>query len=113
MVNPASIGKRRSIVQIQSKSTIPDAFGQPQEIWTTVCTLQGKIRAASQREVYQAGALTSQVTHVIEAWWLAIAIAAGMRAVSGTHIYKIQAVVNIEERNKELRILCLELNGAE
>jgi SPP1 family predicted phage head-tail adaptor len=113
MRNTEYIGCRRNILAIQSQSTTQDQYGQPLQTWTTICTLQGKIRVATQREVFQANQLTSQVTHVIEAWWVGIGIMPGMRAVYGPHIYRIQAVNNLEERNMELRILCLELNATE
>lgn len=112
-IAPESIGCRRSVIAIQSQTSTQDAYGQPLQTWTTICTLQGKIRVATQREVFQSNQLTSQVTHVIEAWWLSVGIAPGMRAVYGSHVYRIQAVNNLEERNMELRILCLELNATE
>jgi len=109
-LNPSDL---RHSVQIQSQSTDSDALGQPLQTWTTILTAQASIEAVKQNELYQAGQLTSQVTHTITLRWPPVSISAGMRAVYGAHVYKIQAVNNIEERNVVLKLLVLELNGAE
>lgn len=110
MTNPQA-GRRWSVLQIQSRSHTQDNFGQPVDTWAPVCTIQGRVRAPTAVEKFSAGQLTSQVTHAIDAWWTAAGVAAGMRAVYGTRIFSIQSVVNVEEKNKEIVIMCLELNG--
>jgi SPP1 family predicted phage head-tail adaptor len=107
------LGRRRSVnIRIQSKTSDRDSFGQPLNNWTDVCALQCRVRAARQNETFQSGQLTSQITHVIEAWWTAVSITGGMRAVFGSRVFLIQAVQNVEERNREILILCLELNAS-
>ena len=106
-------GKLRHRVQIQQQSATPDAYGQPQLTWTTILTTWSQIQVVTQRELYQSGALTSQVTHTITMRWPSVSISAGMRVVFGSHIYQIQAPNNIEERNVILKLMCLEPNGAE
>ena len=109
-LNPSDL---RHTVQIQSQSTDTDSFGQPLQTWTTILTARVSIEAIKQAELYQAGQLTSQVTHLITLRWPAVNITAGMRALYGSHIYKIQAVINVEERNIVLKLLVLEINGTE
>jgi head-tail adaptor len=110
-VTNTQLGRRRSVnIQIQSQTSTPDSFNQPLLAWAPVCVLQGRIRSVQQSETFQSGQLSSQITHVIEAWWTAISIAAGMRAVFGSRTFLIQSVENVEQRNREILMLCLELN---
>jgi SPP1 family predicted phage head-tail adaptor len=105
-INP---GELRHRVQIQQESTLPDSFGQPQSTWTTVLTTWARIRAASQREQFQANALVAQITHTITMrYQSAVAIAPGMRILFGSRIFTIQVPVNVEERNVLIDVMCLE-----
>lgn len=115
---PIDPGELRSKVTILAPPASPDSFGQVSQsngAWTNVGTFWARIRVAGARELYQAGAMTSQVTHVIEMRWpgSSVSIAAGMRATSGGHTYLIQAPENVDERNILLELLVLELNGVE
>lgn len=98
-------------VQIQSQASTADSFGQPQQTWTTIRTACAAIATPSAREVFQAGQLTSQVTHMLTMRWSPTAIAPGMRAVFGSRTFKVQAVINVDERNIVTRLLCLELGA--
>lgn len=109
-LNPSEL---RHSIQIQSQSTEKDKFGQPLQNWTTVLTTRASIEAIEKVERYQARQFTSQVTHVITLRWPNVSITAGMRVVFGSHIYTIQALDNVEERNVILNLLALEINGAE
>ncbi len=111
-INPADL---RHQIAIQSLTSTPDAFGQPQQTWSTILTANGRVTTATkQLELLQAGALSSQVTHVVTLRYpAAVEIQAGMRVVYGTHYYKIQAVDNFDDRNVLLNLLCLEINGKE
>jgi len=104
-------GELRSLIQIQSQSSTPDDFGQSLETWTTVLTAWASIKAVTLSEAFQPNQFTSQVTHIIKMRWTAVPISGGMRAVYGTHIYKIQAPENVDERNLVLKLRALEING--
>ena len=113
--NPYAIapGKLRSLVQIQLQTTTPDEFGQPQATWSTIVTTWADIHAITLQEKFQANQFTAEVTHIISLRWTAVAIAAGMRVLYGSHIYTIQAPANVDERNLLLRLQVLEINGTE
>ena len=110
-VNPAEL---RHSIQVQSQSSTPDSFGQPQQTWTTILTTWARIEALTERELDQADQLTSQVTHTITMRYPSgVSITPGMRAVFGSHIYKIQTANNVDERNVVLKLMCLALNDSE
>lgn len=108
-INP---GLLRHSVRIQSQTSTPDAFGQPQATWTDVRVTFGGINLVSMREVVGGNQLASQVTDI---WTVRhrtdIAIQPGMRILFGARVFKIQAVNNVDERNVLDHLLCLELNA--
>lgn len=107
-------GELRHQIQIQSASTTPDSVGQLQKTWSTVRTPWASIEAITGRELYQAGELTSQVTHVIKMRYPSgVNVVAGMRVLFAGHAYLIQAPINVGQQNVVLKLYVLELNGTE
>jgi SPP1 family predicted phage head-tail adaptor len=104
-------GAMRHEIQIQQQTTTPDSFGQPQPTWTTVLTAMAAFATLSEREVYQLQ-FTAQVTHRITVRWpgTSIGIAGGMRVLFGTRVFLIQTPDNVQERNRVLHLMCLEIN---
>jgi SPP1 family predicted phage head-tail adaptor len=106
-------GELRTKVQLQQPVSAQSATGMPQTDWTTVATVWAGFATAGTREVFQAGQLTSQVSHVVKIRWIATPLQAGYRVLYGTRVLKIQAIVNVLERNRVLLLHCLELNGVQ
>lgn len=107
-------GAMRSQVEIQQQAPTPDSAGQPQAAWTTMWTTPAAISTLSMREVYQTAQFAAQVTHRITVRWPgnSIAIVGGQRVAFGSRIFQVQTVENVQERNRVLHLLCLEINGA-
>ena len=105
-------GSLRHSIAVQSLSTKPDSFGQPQRTWTTILVARASIEAVLAREMYQSAQFTGQITHTVTLRWpgAAVSIAPGMQVVYGAHTYKIQTVENVLERNRVLKLMCLSLN---
>lgn len=104
-------GAMRHEIQIQQQTSAQDSFGQPQQSWTTVLTTLAAIATLSQREVYQLQFL-AQVSHRITIRWpgSSIGIAGGMRILFGSRVFQIQTPDNVQERNRVLHMMCLEIN---
>ena len=113
LVVPA--GSLRHTILIQSPSTSHDSFGQTVLTWTTVVTTRAAIKTVSAKELYQTGQLSSQVTHTITVRWpgILVQVAPGMQVVYGPHTYKIQAIDNVDERNRVLKLMCLAIDDKE
>ena len=105
-------GSLRHSIAVQSLSTTPDSFGQPQRNWTTILVARASIEAVQAREMYQNGQFTGQVTHTITLRWpgASVTIAPGMQVVAHGQTYKIQTVENVLERNRVLQLMCLAIN---
>ena len=106
-------GDLRKRVVLQSRSTVQDTFSQPQQIWNDITTCWASISALTGRELVAAQAQNSSVTHVILVRYNAALFvnpigAAAMRAVYGSRIFEILAVLNIDERNWEVEMMATE-----
>lgn len=102
------IGKLNRLVSIQQRASTQDTFGQQSTGWTNLYTnVHVAIRPLSGREMLAAQAVNSEVSHNINLRYLA-GITANMRILYGTRIFNITAVMNIDERNKELMLQAAE-----
>lgn len=108
-------GGLRHLVLIQQRSTSHDAAGGQVETWTTIRSPWAKIMlAGTPKEQFQAGGFSAQVGYTISTRWLASPIVLpGMRVLFGTHVYLIQAVVNVDQRNILMELTCLEIDGGQ
>jgi SPP1 family predicted phage head-tail adaptor len=107
-------GERNRRITLQTQTTAPDAYGEPQSSWTSGPRLWAKIATVSSREVYQAGQFTSQITHVINIVWSAsLLLSAGMQVLYGARLYTVQAVENVQQADREYNLMCIEINGGQ
>jgi SPP1 family predicted phage head-tail adaptor len=117
--NPLAIdaGTLRHKVQIQAQSMVGDAdTGEPSATWSDVLAAFARIDAVSSRQIFQSGQglqFVSQVTHLVTIRWpgFSVGISGGMRVLFGIRIFQVQIVENVQERNRILKLLCLEING--
>ena len=107
-------GRLRHRIAIQAASTTPDAFGQPQQTWTTIWNCWASIEPLSARELYGSGSLAAQAMHKITIRYTAqVALKAGMRAVFFAHAYRIQGFLNSGLENTLVTVTALEVNGGQ
>lgn len=100
--------RHRLTLQIrQSGSPQKTARGAPDEDWTDVATVNAAIEPLRGREFLEAQAVQSEVAVRIRIRYRAD-VTAGMRAVRGSTIYDIAAVLNMGERNVELHLMCAQ-----
>ena len=101
-------GKLRHRVTLQSRvagSPQQKPTGEPDKAWADVVTVWSAVRPISGRELFLAQQVSSKVDHEIEIRYRS-GVTAGMRAVFGSVIYNIDAVLNPEERNVRLILRC-------
>lgn len=112
-------GALRNAIQIQSQSTTQDSFGGEIATWSTVLSCFAAIETMRTGEQFQEG-FVSQVVHRITIRWPgpSVPILANMRVVvdpvpgGQSSVYEIQAVENVQQRNKIVRMTCLEIDSA-
>jgi SPP1 family predicted phage head-tail adaptor len=105
-------------VQAQAGAAVPAAVtgmiaAQGEAGWADVLTCMAAIRTLSAGEKYQAGQDVAQVTHEITVRWPGDSVVVGgqMRVLFGARKFTIQAVDNVLERNRVLKLMCMEIDG--
>lgn len=108
-------GALRNCVQIQQQNPAQDAAGGPVSAWTTSLTAMAAIETLTMQEVYQTGQLVGRVSHRVTVRWpgASLPILNGMRVLFGGRTLMIQATDNVQERNRVLHLLCLEINESQ
>lgn len=114
-------GMLRDPIQIQAPSSTPGPYGASvtPTSWVAALNCMAKIDAISTRDTFGGGQLTSQVSHVVWLWWTDTPIKAGYRIVFQStpsmpaRNFMIQAVENVQERNRVLTLRCLEVDSGQ
>ena len=101
-------GDLRHRVTIQQATNIDNGAGDVVvSAWADVATVWAEVRPTSARERLAQQQVTQEVTHLVSMRWTP-AIAKDRRLKFGTRIFNIGGIINVDERNIELRLLCSE-----
>lgn len=117
---PLSKLNRKVTIQAETPGSV-DAFGQPlPSSWETVRTAWANIDIQGSSLVYETSAFIEKVVHRITIRWsTSPVITPNMRVVytepytGVTHTYNILAVLNPDQQNFWLVLMCNELDGQE
>lgn len=112
------IGELRQRITIQSADAAQNSSGEMIPSWTDYVTLWARVSPMTGRELLAAEQILATVSHTIQVRWPGrnFAITAGQRAkftdpLGTVHYFDIQAVVNDDQRNRILQLLCTERVG--
>lgn len=100
-------GRLRHRVTIEQVSEDVDSAGGPIKEWTSINTVWANVRPVRGREFSGAAQVTAEVTHRVFMRYLANLTSADRLVFEG-RVFDIESVINIDERNVELEILCTE-----
>ena len=100
-------GKLRHRISLLQPSTTKNSFGElnPPNAFAQVWA---EIEALSGRELYQAQQRVSEVTHKVTIRYQPNVVAK-MCVLFNDRLLRIQAVMNPQERNNTLELLCVEI----
>lgn len=109
------VGKLRHRIAIKAPSGTTDSFGGitagDSVEWALVICVWGRIETISGQDAAAAGTFVSQVTHRVTIRNPRYTtIAANQQVWFEGRVFIIQAVVNPDETNKMLYLLCKEIN---
>lgn len=108
-------GKLNRRIEIQSQSTSQDSFGQPLTTWTTILCTWASLDIQGSQLLYSTSEFMSKTAwRITIRWQPSIVIAPNQRVLYidslGTkHTYEIQAVLNDKTANKQITLMCYEL----
>lgn len=106
-------GKLRHRVQIQYDENhgVVDSQGGPQAAsWVTLGTRWANVLPLTSRERFTARQVQSDVTHKVEMHYdPTLATKPVYRLLYKSRALEIDSVVNVDERNRELHLMCKEV----
>ena len=102
-----AIGRLRHRLTLESATRTSDDGGGAVETWTTVAQLWVRITPTGGTEIDDADGLGGRITHEITLRHRA-GVTPVMRLVSGDRRFEIMAVIDIDERRRWLKCLCME-----
>jgi len=102
-----AIGRLRHRLTLEAATRTPDGGGGASETWTTVAEVWAEISPTSGTEAVDSDALTGRVSHEIVFRYRS-GVAPAMRLRSGTRLFEIAAVIDVDERRRWLKCLCME-----
>jgi SPP1 family predicted phage head-tail adaptor len=103
-------GKLRNRITIQKlNDTIKDEYNRPTTDWDDFATVWAAVEPLKGREYLLAQNTNTELTVRIRIRYLP-GITPGMRVKYGERIFDIQSVIDIEERHREMHLMCVEVN---
>jgi SPP1 family predicted phage head-tail adaptor len=104
------IGRLRHRIAIERVTETQDTDGTVMETWSTFATVQSSIEPISGREYFAAQSTQADITHRVIIRYLSD-IVPKMRVKFGSRIFDILSVINDNERNREIQLMCRECIG--
>lgn len=103
-----NIGRLRHRITIEQLTQTPDGAGGYTEAWTTFATVWSSVDPIGGKEYFAAKQVQSEATHKIRLRYR-VGITPDMRINFGGRLFGIESVINWEERNRELILMCSEV----
>ena len=100
-------GELSKRITLQYKTRVPDEHGGFNETFVDACTVFAAIWPVSASETIQSGATTMTVTHRIRIRYRTI-LKPYWRIKYGNRYFAISSIINTNEANKMLDLLCKE-----
>jgi len=95
---------------VQSASESQGTTGELTKTWATDATVWGSIEPLSARELVQAQQIQSDITHRVTMRYRSdLTVTVEQRILfDSTRVFEIISVLNRDERNEQLELLCKE-----
>ena len=104
-------GKLRHRVEIQRFTEKKDEWGNWVEAWETLAIVWAAIEPMKGEEYLAAMAFQSEITHKVTMRYFGEGITTKDLLVFNDRTFEIESIINVEERNRELVLMCKEKVG--
>lgn len=102
-------GRLRHRIVVQRATDAIDQYGDQTPSWSSLGTVWASVEPISSREYFAAAQTQGQVTtRVTMRPICGVTITPKDRIKFGTRYFDVQSVINAQELNKELQLLCVE-----
>lgn len=98
----------RHRVEIQKLVIYEDEIGEQITEWETIAEVWASISPLRGKEYWAAAQVQSETTHEVIMRYPGVEITPAHQLVFKGRTLNIQSVINVEERNRELQLLCKE-----
>ncbi|MCX7903277.1 MAG: phage head closure protein [Caloramator sp.] len=105
-------GEYRHIIIFQELTNKRNDYGEIEKEWKDVYKTKAAIYPLSSKELFQAGVISNETTHKIYLRY-SPRIKNDMRIKFKDRYFSIISIINFEEKNRELQLLCRELGNGE
>lgn len=106
-MKPVPMSLMRERIEVQSRTTTQNAYGEPVATWSTLATVWARVEPLSGRELWQAAQVRPDVSHKVTMRHYP-GLSPKHRLKLGSRIFNIDSVLNIEERERLHQVLCKE-----
>lgn len=103
----AGLGKFRHFITLQGQGTSRDTGGGISSGFSTIASVYANVVPKSGKEVYKQGKLIGSVTHEITIRHRTD-ITNASRISFNNKLFNIRSIVNIDERDRYLKLMCEE-----
>lgn len=103
-------GQLRHKIVIQQAAYATDAYGGRIPTWSFWAYRQADVSPIDGREAQYAKTIAATVSHKVTIRYTP-GVDPTMRLVFGTRVFAINAVLNVDERNREHGLYCTEIIG--
>ena len=101
------VGRLRHRVELQEATETRGDYGDVTREWSTIATRWAGIEPMSGREIMQADQVNAKLSHRVRMRYDAD-VTPAKRLKFGSRIFDISSVINRDEKNAELEVLCSE-----
>lgn len=112
MTQPLRTGEMNRLITVQARAASQDAAGEQVLTWATVKSVYAKMEALSGRELVNAQARVSEVSHRFTVHYDAIfadpQVAAAYRVLYGARVFDVKACLNVDEDNRVVELFADE-----
>lgn len=103
-------GQLRHRITIQQPTETVDQYKRPTTGWADYATVWAAVEPLRGREFLLAQNINTELTIRVRIRYLR-GVTPGMRVKYGDRIFDIQSVIDLEERHREMHLMCVEVNS--
>lgn len=104
-------GQLRQRVTLQRVTSVPNQYGEMVETWSDVVELYAAVEPLRGREFFDAEQVQAEISHRVRIRYYP-GVVPTMRFVFGARHLAISAVINVDERRREMQCMCREMPNA-
>lgn len=102
-------GKLRHFVEIHAVTIIEDEIGNQHEVWQKVAEAWASVEPLKGDEYFTAAYMAASVTHRVTMRPPGVPVHPSNRIIFNGRTLEIESVLDIEERGRELQLMCQEM----